>query len=606
MITTDIVIVDSGVNTEHSSLKETSVQGIKMSLIQENIEISNDFNDEYGHGTAVYNIIRKHSPEANILNIKLFSDVDLVPVEEDELIAVLRYIKENISCKVINLSLGLKLCNDIESLRKICSDIVMSGTIIVAAFDNDGCYSFPAAFDTVIGVDSSYECKNAFDFEVVEGSPINIRAKGGLQRVAWNMGRNIVLGGSSFACAYVSSYIANITRDKMLTLDEILKNIKSNSRFIYPENIYENKIYNKFFDIKCAAVFPFNKEMHSLIRFSKKLNFDIKGVYDIRQSGRIGASAKKLLKSLETDYEPDFIIKDIQNIDYESVDTIIIGHVDELNRMLKKDVRKEIILQAMKHNINIFSFDPLDYCDEIFENSSVKVFYPKIDIEDIPQNTFGKLYNITKPVLAIFGTSSKQGKFSLQITLKHLLEEANYKIGTIGSEPQSILFGMDYVYPMGYNSTVYGINEIQSIILLNNLVHNLCSNEMILISSQANSIPYNSMNVSAIPTKQHSFLLGAQPDAIVLCVNPYDDIEYVANTIKYLEGSVNCKVIAIVMFPMLAPNDWKGMFELKMKISDEDFNSIADGINENIKLPIYKLGEKIDMINLCDLVINFF
>lgn len=69
---------------------------------------------------------------------------------------------------------------------------------------------------------------------------------------------------------------------------------------------------------------------------------------------------------------------------------------------------------------------------------------------------------------------------------------------------------------------------------------------------------------------------------------------------------MDCKVIAIVIFPMSIPNDWRGMFGTKIKISDVDFKIISSEIYNKIKLPIYKLSEKSDMIKLRDLIINFF
>ena len=604
MLTTDIVIIDSGVNLNHTALRDDDLMGINLSFENNDLKLSNNFNDYYGHGTAIYNIIRKHSPLSKIFNIKIFNSDDLI--EENNLIAALLYIKKNISCKVVNLSLGLKLCDDINTLQQICSDIAASGVILVSAFDNDGCYSFPAAFDNVIGVDSSYECKSAFDFEIVEGSPINIRAKGGLQRVAWSEEKNIVLGGSSFACAYISAYVANLIKERPLEFNEIIENIKNNSKIAYPKKEYV-KTSDEFFDIKRAAIFPFNKEMHSLVRFSDKLIFEISDIYDLRQSGRVGANIKNLVDDSELDSAKNFIIKDIQKIDYSSIDTIILGHVEEINRMLKKDIRREIILNAIKNYVNIFSFDPLGYYVELFKDRNSKVFYPKVDISDVPQNSFGKLYNISKPVIAVFGTSSKQGKFSLQIILKNILEKSDYKVGTIGTEPQSLLFGMDYVYPMGYNAPI-SIDEHSSLILLNKMLYNLCDsdNEIIIVGSQSNSVPYNFMNTSSFPLKQHSFLLGIQPDAIILCVNPHDDIKYISNTIKYLEGATDSKVISIVLFPMSIQNDWRCIFDSKVKISKENFKLISSQIYEQTKLPIYKLGDETDMIKLGNLIIDFF
>lgn len=51
------------------------------------------------------------------------------------------------------------------------------------------------------------------------------------------------------------------------------------------------------------------------------------------------------------------------------------------------------------------------------------------------------LYRISTPVLAVCGTSSKQGKFTLQLELRKRFCEMGYKVGQIGTEPNSLLLG---------------------------------------------------------------------------------------------------------------------------------------------------------------------
>ena len=38
----------------------------------------------------------------------------------------------------------------------------------------------------------------------------------------------------------------------------------------------------------------------------------------------------------------------------------------------------------------------------------------------------------------------------------------------------------------------------------------------------------------------HFFLLGVNPDAVILVVNIYDDIDYIRRTISYLESRDGC------------------------------------------------------------------
>ena len=104
-----------------------------------------------------------------------------------------------------------------------------------------------------------------------------------------------------------------------------------------------------------------------------------------------------------------------------------------------------------------FCFDSLeDYqgeCDKL-NKIGRKVYFPDILRENIPQNYFGKLYSIGKPVLMISGTGSQQGKFSLQLKLRDRFKQEGYRVGQLGTEPSSLLFGMDEVFPCGYGSKV--------------------------------------------------------------------------------------------------------------------------------------------------------
>jgi len=105
------------------------------------LEVDESFQDEMGHGTAVFSIIRKFSPDSEILNIKLFDENG--EVSEEGLFESLKYIRDNVNCKIINLSCGIKYCNHEKELEEICVELQKKGIIIISAFDNDGCCSFP-------------------------------------------------------------------------------------------------------------------------------------------------------------------------------------------------------------------------------------------------------------------------------------------------------------------------------------------------------------------------------------------------------------------------------------------------------------------------------
>lgn len=597
----DIVILDSGLSVNSS--EQISGLCIKVTDGNEITIDSENYADLNGHGTIIYNTIRKYAPESCVLMVKIFDDKH--DIDEDNLLVVLNYIKDNIPCRIINLSCGLKICHKISIFKKLCADIVASGTIIVAAFDNDNNYSYPACFDEVIGVDNNDKINYIYDYEFVESSPINIRAKGRMQRVKIEGDKYAVVSGSSIACAYIASYISQLCKDTVLNHDSVLDSLKKNASYVYPALCYDRQCIekDKFSYMKNVAVFPVNKEMHAFIRFKEMLSFQIQHFYDVRYSGRVGMKINKLC----SDADAGVCIEDIAKAEFEDIDTIIIGHLDELNELCGYDIRERVLNAAKEKAINIYSFDALNEYRHLLENSGTEFFYPSVSKADVPQNTFGKLYVISKPVVGIFGTSSRQGKFSLQLTLKNIFEKNNYRIGTVGTEPHSLLFNMDSVYPMGYNSTVY-INSWESITYLNNQIQKLCESdaELIIVSSQAGSVPQNYYNLMDYPVKQSIFLMGTHPDAIILCVNIYDEISYLKNTIQVLEGLSDAKVIALVMYPLSSPLDYNRMYRPRIPISIDEFYKAAQLLHSEFCLPVYLLGDSKHMLMLYDNIINFF
>lgn len=599
MIVTDIVVIDSGI---HSKLiTDYNVEGIRIYAENDSFIVDENIQDNYGHGTAVSNIILSHSG-CKVFMLKIFNGEE--SIDENILIYSLKYIKDNIDCKIINLSLGLKLCGRKEELYEICKQLCLKNIIIVSAFDNDGCMSYPATFECVIGVSNSYKCKNICDFEYVKGESVNILAKGGLQRVLWN-DKSIVIGGSSFACAYMTAYISKFYMNGLgkMSLENVHRKLQDNAACIH-DYINTSERDDTQFVIYKAAIFPINKEMHALIRNIKKINFSIVSLYDIKQSGRVGANIGRIVSGLDNDV--DYCIKDISNFDKKEIDTLIIGHMDEINRIFGEDVRLKIISFACRNGINIFSFDSLDYCSKQISERKSYIYFPQISMKDIPQNTFGKLYMIGKPVLSVLGTSSQQGKFTLQLILKDELVKKGYKVGMLGTEPHSKLFGMDYVYPMGYKSTI-NVDGPFGIMILNYMLNKICEKEVeiIITGSQANAVPMNTYNISSFPLKQHVFLMGVQPDAVILCINPQDDLNYITNTIKYIEGAANCAVIALVLYPMNTVNDWRGVFGVKERIDDKFIVEHRKKVTDSFHVPMFVLGVDAEMQSLTDYIIDY-
>jgi uncharacterized NAD-dependent epimerase/dehydratase family protein len=254
------------------------------------------------------------------------------------------------------------------------------------------------------------------------------------------------------------------------------------------------------------------------------------------------------------------------------------------------------------HNKQVFSFDDVS---KTFTQGSV--YCPVVSHKDLPPNRFGKLYRLDKPVVGVYGTSSCQGKFTLQLLLRQKLRDIGYTIGQIGTEPSALLYGMDYAYPMGYNSSVY-IHGFDSIRYLNHIMNQLCEKQcdIIITGSQSGTIPYDTGNIAQYTLYQYEFLMGTQPDAVVLCVNPFDEPEYIARTIKFIESSVDCTVVALVVFPMDIRDGWSGMYGQKTLLTGEKYHVLKVDLHKRFNVPVYKLGDASDMENLVNTLTGFF
>ncbi|MBD5082105.1 MAG: S8 family serine peptidase [Ruminococcaceae bacterium] len=179
----DIVIVDTGYNGSHPRLRNRNITGIqicKKDVFGYDIITLPQDSDDVGHGTAISNIIYTHAPDASILMVKIFDK--LLYVDEDLLLFTLNYILSNVECKLINLSPGISALKDYKKMYNICDEINKKGTVIVAAFDNDGSVSFPAAFDNVVGVTSNNYCYKNDEYFIIDNSIVNVGANGNMQK----------------------------------------------------------------------------------------------------------------------------------------------------------------------------------------------------------------------------------------------------------------------------------------------------------------------------------------------------------------------------------------------------------------------------------------
>lgn len=575
-----VAIIDSGYENE-------TYDGVYMSLANENFVFDKNVTDQLGHGTIVTNIIKDNTKNIDFFIVKLFNDEE--EISEELLNSALEYLEKNIKPDIINMSIGLTFCDDIKTLFSNCQKLKDSGSILVAAFDNNGAMSYPAAFDNVIGVDSDISCISIKEHYYLENSSINIKTMGSMMRLKGRKGRMINVQGSSFATPYITVKIIRYMQEEgRRSFESILNMLKKEAAkvIVAPSN---NEVELPF-KINRAITFPYNKEIETLLMNDSSIKFDVCGIYDIKHMKNVGRNI--YFKGKEID------IESYKKINWDDkFDTLILGHTKEIERFISDKIIRDVINNAKVHKKTIYSFDARN------EDS---IFTPVISEKNVPYKNYGKLYQINKPILTIAGTSSKQGKFSLQMMIKRNLEKKGCNVGHLSTEPSGYLLGADYVFPMGYNSSVYLTTAEDYILMINYMMKKIEDKKCDIIISglQSQTVPMQYANVRDMVVYNHYLLLALNPDAIILCVNMVDTYEYIEKTICYLESIVQCKVIAIVIFPMKKEIYWNVLGNMYSEEKEDILKNKRSEIENYFKINTYILGRNED--ELCKRCIDFF
>ena len=585
-----IVIIDSGINIEHPNLKGLCVSG--HSMVEG--DATDDINDDLGHGTAILGIISSYNRNAEFYVIKLF-DRKHNYVDQNILVSALNYIADKIPCDIVNLSLGISIAENKDELYRACKQLTEKGIIIVSAHDNLGSLSYPACFDNVIGVaDSDNRLKNN-EIEYVHDSTINILANGSNQRICWVEPNYLLSAGSSFACAHVSGILI-ACEQKFSSLNQAYSFLRETAKREIDDvnQNFEQKVYLPDGILGRIALFPFNKEMHSLIRFQDLMVCEITKVYDLRISGRVGATTNRVLGIEST---RNFTIENIDNLDLTCFDMIIIGHLGETIDITGHNIQEEIISKCLQSNKRVYCFDDLPR----FYNAQ-NFFHPKLEKRNVWHYPLGRLYRTIRPVIGVFGTSSRQGKFTLQLYLRRKFMQNGYGVGQIGTEPTAPLFGMDSCFHYGYHTR----NQIQRadvVQYINSCYKALEEKDIIIVGGQSSIISPDNGNVSHFAFPQYEFFMACAPDAVILCVNTFDSQETIQRAIQFVEAAAFGKVIALVVFPLKRVNTQSTQLK---RLAEFEYSNIRSQYAEMYGYPAYILGNSEDMDSLYQDCINYF
>ena len=587
MLESKIVVIDSGIN-ESSVIEHNLSEFYSLEYSNGKYQlVSASPSDNIGHGTAVANIIFNYDENAKFIVIKMCNFE--MNIEENGLLYVLNYIYENIEATIINISMGYTYSEHLDELEDVCERLLNKGVLIVSAFDNVGAVSYPACLKSVIGVDVCDEYEKKTDIYRVENSIVDIQVPNVYYRTIWK-DKKTIIKGTSFACAkitgLISSNLYKLNNNSIIEKYDVLNLIADKSK----NTIKANPFPKPSFEIHRAIIFPYNKESSALLKYSDLVGFEIAGVYDERLHGNIG----KIIEGYNI--QPfDAIVWDD-----ETFDTIILSCLSELVSLTKQNYLGEILSKAEKYGKNIYTFEDIKITSE-------HVFYPYINSTLTPNYNAGKLNKTTLPIVGVFGTSSKQGKFTLQLEIIRRMSNDGYRVGHISTEPSGYLFGADYVYHFGYHANL-NIMPWECIAIINQMIGDVqrSNKDLLIIGSQSNTLHYDDSCINDFKIDQLAIMLGSMPDYFVLCVNPHDEIEYIRRTINYI-NAIGCgKVKALVVFPITIVETITHVKYKSSIMPQDELECLKSRFHSIFELPVFILGNEVDMRHLCINIIEYF
>lgn len=140
-------MLDTGVTEEYRSYLKFAVKVDETGIVRNQPRLSGG----YAHGTVCLAIIRKYFGQAELGSVQILDDTGQGAV--NKIAPAFEWcLKQKIN--IVNVSFGTTNFRDAQVLRRLVDDYAAHGLIIIAAAANSGYTTYPASFDSVIGVAS--------------------------------------------------------------------------------------------------------------------------------------------------------------------------------------------------------------------------------------------------------------------------------------------------------------------------------------------------------------------------------------------------------------------------------------------------------------------
>jgi subtilisin family serine protease len=202
-----IAVVDSGIHADHPHVGGIS-GGVGIGLLG---ELSADYADRLGHGTAVAAAIREKAPECELLAVRVFERT--LTTTGQALVAGIEWSALQ-GVQIINLSLGTTNQEHAAALAAAVAKAAAHGAIVVTAAPQEGAAWLPGGLPGVVAVDVDWDCSRD-ECRVLSANAVGIRlSASGYPRPIPGVPPERNFSGLSFAVANATGLLALISESR--------------------------------------------------------------------------------------------------------------------------------------------------------------------------------------------------------------------------------------------------------------------------------------------------------------------------------------------------------------------------------------------------------
>jgi len=344
---------------------------------------------------------------------------------------------------------------------------------------------------------------------------------------------------------------------------------------------------NKVLDGKRVAVFKYNKELYSILRFQDLTPFSLEVVFDEVISL---ADASEYIQSDLTNVP---VVNDIDRIADFNFDALVLTCA--LNFETEVPFFKALMKYALENDIPVVSLydDVLLY--DVFDDRAINPdnFYriglsrPEMIPEVIPTPQ-----ECAKNVLGVFGTDTVQGKFTTQLYLREELKKL-VKVAHWATEPTGSLLGAD----IGYSRVENDFSDDQRLAFERSALKDLADSCDVVITGGQNSIIFAPPGARREDNSSTFIYDTMLPRYIVLTVSVDTPLNLVEDSIAYIaelaaKYGIESEVIALAMMGGRKIHGGRWTETYFSNVDNVTVETAKQKLNESFGLPLFLVPQE--------------